>query len=358
MKAIVYQDTDKVAVSEIPKPQLQHPEDAIIKVTLAAICGTDIHMIHGAAPMMPGEVLGHEFVGVIEELGERVEGFEVGDRVAVTCTAQCGRCDNCKKGLPAKCRNGGIFGCGQMAGGLAGAQAEFVRVPYANSALYKIPDTVTDQQALLVGDILSTGYFAVTEGNVQPGDAVAIFGAGPVGLAATACAKLFSPSRLIMVGRRKNRLDAAKKLGATHVIDPTETDPVAGVQNLTGGAPTDLLAAFRNLSGADVVIEAVGTKSSFDACFQAVRPGGSVAIVGVYEEPQDLPMPSLCVKNIRVSMGLVNVVNMARLLRIIEAGMLDATAMITHELPLKEGVHAYDVVQQRLDNAIKVALRP
>lgn len=358
MKAIVFEEIGKVKLTDVEKPVIRDPDDAIIKVTLTTICGTDIHMIHGAAPMMPGDVLGHEFVGVVEELGDRIEGFEVGDRVAVACTTQCGKCEMCLKGLAAKCVNGSVFGCGPMLGGLNGSQAEYVRAPMAQFALHKIPEGLTDKQALLVGDILSTGYFAVINGKTTPGDAVAIFGGGPVGLCATVCAKLFSPSKLIVVDPIENRRELARKLGATHTIDPTRADPVHEIKELTGGAPEDALAEFRNRSGADVAIEAVGIKATFEAVFQAVRPGGNVSIVGVFEEPQELPMSQLCIKNIGAAMGLVNVVHMDRLLKIIEAGLLDTTPLITHTMPLDDGVKAYEIFEKRLENVVKIALKP
>jgi alcohol dehydrogenase len=358
MKALVFEEVGKVALADVPKPEVQDAEDAIVRVTLTSICGSDIHMIHGAAPMMPGDVLGHEFVGVVDELGDRVEGFEVGDRVAVACTVQCGTCEMCTKGLPAKCVKGGVFGCGPMLGNLNGSQAEFVRVPRAQLAMHKIPADLTDEQVLLVGDILSTGYFGVINGKTMPGDAVAVFGAGPVGLCATACARLFSPAKVMVVDPIESRLDVARKLGATHTIDPTKSDPVYEIKELTGGAPEDMLAEFKSRSGADVAIEAVGIKATFDACFQAVRPGGNVSIVGVFEEAQELLMPQLCIKNIGVTMGLVNVVHMGRLLKIIEAGLLDTTPLITHTMPLEKAVKAYDMFEQRQENVIKIALTP
>ncbi|GAB4351859.1 MAG: zinc-dependent alcohol dehydrogenase family protein [Candidatus Abyssubacteria bacterium] len=358
MKAIIFKETNKVALADVPKPKLQDSDDALVKVTLTSICGSDIHMIRGAAPMMPGDVLGHEFVGVIDELGDRVEGFEIGDRVAVACTTQCGTCEMCRKGLFAKCVKGGVFGCGPALGNLAGAQAEYVRVPYAQVGMRKIPESLSDEQALLVGDILSTGYFGVTNGKLTPGDTIAIFGAGPVGLCATLCAGLFSPSKLMVVDPIPFRREMAVKLGATHAIDPTQTDPVREIQELTGGAPQDLLQMFTNRSGADVVIEAVGIKPTFDACFQAVRPGGHVSIIGVFEESQELPMLQLSVKNIGVTMGLVNVVYMDRLLRIIEAGLLDTTPLITHRMPLEDAVSGYEMFDKKQDDVIKIALTP
>ena len=358
MKAIVFEELSKVKLADVDKPALQDSGDAIVKVTMTTICGTDIHMIHGAAPMMPGNVLGHEFVGVVEELGERIEGFDIGDRVAVACTTQCGKCEMCRKGLAAKCVNGSVFGCGPMLGNLNGSQAEYIRVPYAQFAMYKIPEGLTDEQALLVGDILSTGYFAVINGKTAPGDAVAIFGGGPVGLCATACAKLFSPSKIIVVDPIENRRETATKLGATHTIDPARADPVHEIKELTGGAPEDVLAEFRSRSGADVAIEAVGIKTTFDAAFQAVRPGGNVSIVGVFENAQELLMPQLCIKNIGVTMGLVNVVHMDRLLGVIAAGLLDTTPLITHTMSLDEGVKAYEMFEKRTDNVIKIALKP
>jgi alcohol dehydrogenase len=358
MKAIVFEEVDKVAMADVARPTLQDPDDAIVRVTLTSICGSDIHMIRGTAPMMPGDVIGHEFVGVVDELGDRVEGFEVGDRVAVAASVQCGKCEMCLKGLAAKCVRGGIYGCGPILGGFVGAQAEFARVPFAQIGMHKIPDGLTDEQVLLVGDILSTGYFGVTNGKTAPGDAVAVFGAGPVGLCATACARLFSPSKLIVVDPIPNRLEVAKKLGATHTIDPAKADAVYEIKELTGGAPQDLLEEFASRSGADVAIEAVGIKPTLDAAFQAVRPGGNVSIVGLFEESQELLMPQLSLRNIGVTMGLVNVVHMDRLLRIIEAGLLDTTPLITHTMSLDEGVRAYEMFDKKLDNVIKIALKP
>ena len=358
MKAIVFEEIDKVKLADVEKPSLQGPGDAVVKVTLTTICGTDMHMIHGAAPMMPGDVLGHEFVGVIEELGDGVEGFEIGDRVAVACTTQCGKCEMCLKGLAAKCVDGSVFGCGPMLGNLNGSQAEHVRVPYAQFAMHNIPDALTDEQALLVGDILSTGYFAAINGKTSPGDVVAIFGGGPVGLCATACVKLFSPSKIIVVEPIAFRREMAKKMGATHTIDPTSADPVHEIKELTGGAPEDMLAEFRSRSGADVAIEAVGIKATLGAALEAVRPGGNVSIVGVFEESQEILMPQLCIKNIGVTMGLVNVVHMERLLKIIAAGMLDTTPLITHTMPLEDGVKAYEIFDKKLGDVIKIALKP
>jgi len=358
MKAIVFEEIGKVKLAETDKPTIQASDDAIVKVTLTTICGSDIHVIHGAAPMNPGDGLGHEFVGVVEELGDRVEGFEVGDRVAVTCTPTCGKCEMCLKGLPAKCVDGGIFGCGPMLGGFGGSQAEYIRVPYAQFGMHKIPESLTDEQALLVGDILSTGYFAAINGKTSPGDAVAIFGGGPVGLCATACVKLFSPSKIIVIDPIENRREVAGMMGATHTIDPTAVDAVHEIKELTGGAPEDVLAALRSRSGADVTIEAVGIKATFDAVFEAVRPGGAVSIVGVFEEAHELPMPQLCLKNISVTMGLVNVVHMDKLLKIIEAGLLDTTPIITHRMALDDGVKAYEIFEKRLENVIKLTLTP
>jgi alcohol dehydrogenase len=358
MKAIVFEEVNKVGVADVPPPTIKDPDDAIVRVTLSSVCGSDIHMIHGSAPMMQGDVLGHEFVGVIEELGDRVEGFEVGDRVAVACTVQCGKCEMCLKGLAAKCVRGGIFGCGPLLGNFAGAQAQFVRVPFAEIGMHKIPEGMTDAQALLVGDILSTGFFAALNGRIMPGDTAAVFGGGPVGLCATACARLFSPSKLIVVDPIEGRRQVAKKLGATHTIDPSNTDAVYEIKELTGGAPQDMLEEFKSRSGVDVAIEAVGIKPTFDAVFQAVRPGGNVSIVGIFEEAQELLMPQLSIKNIGATMGLVNVVHMDRLLKIIAAGLLDVTPLLTHTMPLEEGVTAYEMFDKKVDNVIKIVLKP
>ncbi|RJP26723.1 MAG: alcohol dehydrogenase [Candidatus Abyssobacteria bacterium SURF_5] len=358
MKAIIFEEINQVAVADVEKPSIEHPDDAIVKVTLSSICGSDIHMIHGAAPMMPGTILGHEFVGVVEECGEGIDGFAPGDRVAVACTVQCGKCEMCQKGLAAKCKKGGVFGCGPFLGNFDGAQAEYIRVPYAQLGMHKIPPSLSDEQVLLVGDILSTGYFGVINGKICPGDSVVVFGAGPVGLCAIACATLFSPAKLIAVDPIPGRLKVARALGATHTIDPGKKDVIHEIQELTGGAPRDILEQVKSRCGADVVIEAVGIKSTFDACFQAVRPGGNVSIIGIFEDPQELMMPQLSIKNIGVSMGLVNVVHMDRLLRLIEAGLLDATPLITHRMSLEEGVKGYEMFQKRSDDVIKIALTP
>lgn len=355
MTAIVFQEVGTVSVEEIARPSLQEPADALIKVTTSSVCGSDIHLIHAEGLYQEGNGLGHEFVGVIEELGDDVEGFETGDRVAVSCTIQCGQCAYCRKGLLAKCLKGGLFGAGLFLGNLGGAQAEYVRVPFAKFALEKIPEGMSDEQALFVGDILSTGFMAAEKGGIRPGDTVAVFGSGPVGLCAIAASRLFNPAQIIAVDPIEHRREVARSFGATETIDPSTDDPVARIVELTSESPPD---AFLPVGGVDVAIEAVGIEPTFSACFQAVKPGGHVSIVGVYRSEQVLPMQQLCIKNITVSMGLVNVVHMARLIGLIEKGVLDVTPLITHTMPLGEGARAYEMFEKKLDNVLKIALKP
>lgn len=355
MQAVCFMGEGKVAVQEVPRPAIQEPGDALIRVTTSSICGSDIHLIHNEILCQEGDTLGHEFVGEIAALGDDVEGFEVGERVVVSCTVQCGECRFCRMGLYAKCVKGGVFGHGQMLGGLGGGQSEFVRVPHARFTLEKIPEGLSDEDVLFVGDILSTGFMAAEKGQVRPGDSVAVFGVGPVGLCAIASAKLFAPAHIIAVDPIEHRLEVAKALGATETINPAETDPVARIHEMTGAGPQ---LSLMPLAGVDVAIEAVGVAPTFDACLQAVRPGGHVSFVGVFTEEQTLPMPILCVKNITIHMGLVNMVNMGRLLGLIERGALDLTPLVTHTMALGDAAEAYEIFEGKRDKVLKIVLKP
>jgi len=352
VKALVYQGPRDIRLEDVPKPGVRDPEDVVVRVTLSSICGSDLHVLHGEMPgMEPGTVVGHEFTGVVEEVGAAVTEVVPGDRVLGPAAVWCGRCRACRRGLGMVCERRGILGCGSRFGNLAGAQAEFVRVPFANGTLEKIPPSLSDEQSIFAGDILPTAYSAA-EGiapggrRIRTGDTVAVFGAGPVGLCAVACAKLFGPARVIAVDLEDDRLELASRLGADRTINASREDPKAIIRELTEGW------------GADFLIEAAGSPRTLATSLSVVAPGGTVSAVGVSQKPVEIPFPRLLNKNVSIQMGLGNLGHMGMLLGLIEAGRLDLTPLITHRLPLTEGVRAYEIFEQRLDGAVKVMLRP
>jgi len=351
MKALVYHGPGEIRLEQVPEPVPQGPGDAVVRVTATSICGTDVHILRGRMPgVMPGTIVGHEFVGVVEQVGTAVAGFSPGDRVAGPAAVWCGQCRPCLKGLHALCENRGIFGCGSLYGDLPGAQAEFVRVPYADGALQLISPGLSDEQVIFVGDILATGYSAVgmTPGAhaVAPGDTVAVFGAGPVGLCAVAVARLFEPAHVVAVDLEDYRLDLAARLGADRTVNPTREDPKTAIRDVTDGW------------GADLVVEAVGRPETLGTAMAAVAPGGTVSVVGLFQEAVPLPISRLTQRNVTLRMGLGDLSKMALLLRLIEVGRLDLTPLITHRLPLDMGSRGYEIFERRLDGAIKVLLHP
>lgn len=351
MKALVYHGGGTNRVEDVPKPVIQGPEDAIVRVTTTAICGSDLHILHGFLPVEPGTVIGHEFVGVVEEVGSAVTKVKPGDKVLSMAGVNCGRCRNCRNRLIFACENGGIFGCGPMFGNLQGVQAEYARVMYADETLEKIPEGLTDEQVLFVGDILATAYMGVVGVNpdgkgIQPGSVVAIFGAGPVGLCTVAVARLFGASQVIVLDMLDYRLEVARRMGADKVINITQADPVASIMDITGG------------QGADLVVEAAGSREAFLNCLAVASIGGTVSVVGVISEPVEITFQQIIHKNITIQTGLANVIHTKRLVSLIQAGKLDLTPIITHRLPLTEAVQAYEIFEKRLDGAIKVILKP
>lgn len=351
MKALVYRGVGDIRLEDVPKPQIQGSEEAIVRITSTAICGSDLHILHGHLGVEPGTIIGHEFTGVVEEVGVGVSAVKPGDRVVGAAGTSCGQCPACRLGLTMACEHFGMYGTGPMFGNLQGAQAEYIRVFSANFTLQKIPEGLSDEQVLFVGDILSTAYMGAVgispRGHgVQPGHTVAIFGAGPVGLCAVAAAKLFSPVRIIVIDQLDYRLDMAKRLGADHVINATQTDPAAAIMKMTGDW------------GADFVIEAVGVPETLAAGLSVVAPGGTVSVVGLFQGPVEIPIHTLITKNIAIKMGLADLIYMRKLLGLIQAGKMDLTPMITHTLPLAEGVHAYEIFDKKLDRVIKVILKP
>jgi alcohol dehydrogenase len=338
-------------VEDVPKPKIQDPYDAIVRVATTAICGSDMHILHGFLRVKPGTVIGHEFAGVVEEVGSAVTRVKPGDRVVGMAGVYCGRCRACRGGLLYACENGGAYGCGQMLGDIQGVQAEYARVLYADETLERIPEGLTDEQVLFVGDILATAYTGVAGVNpdgkgVQPGSVAAIFGTGPVGLCAVAVARIFGASQIIALDMDDHRLAMATRMGADKVINVLQADPAAAIMDITGGW------------GADLVVEAAGSPASFASCLAAVATGGIVSVIGVISKPVEISFNKLMVRNITIQAGLGNFIYTKRLISLIKAGKLDLTPLITHSLPLSEALKGYDIFEKKLDKAIKVILKP
>ena len=343
MKALVYNGPGQRSWREVPDPVIQDPEDAIVRVDAVTICGTDLHILKGDVPTVePGRILGHEAVGTILSIGDGVRGVAVGDRVLISCITSCGRCEYCRQGHYGQCLGGGGWILGHL---IDGTQAEQVRVPFADRSVYKLPDNVSDEEAVLLADILPTSYeVGVLNGKVSPGDTIVIVGAGPIGLAAIATSKLFSPSRTIVVDAADSRRKAALERGADLALAPDD-DVEKTVRELTGGL------------GADVAIEAVGIPATFELCTRVVRPGGTVANVGVHGAPATLHLEELWIKNVTITTGLVDTSSTPRLLAMLAAGRLELPGLITHRFGLDEMQDAYDVFSRPAETgALKVAL--
>ncbi|MFB7110870.1 zinc-dependent alcohol dehydrogenase family protein [Streptomyces sp. NPDC056190] len=343
MKGYVFHGPGQSAWEEVPDPDLEEATDAVVRVDAVTICGTDLHILKGDVPeVRPGTVLGHEAVGEIVEVGAEVRSVQPGDRVLVSCITACGRCRFCREAMYGQCRGGGGWILGHL---IDGTQAEFVRVPFADLSVHPLPAAVTDVDAVLLTDIFPTAYeVGVLNGRVRPGDTVAVVGAGPVGLAAIATARLFAPERVIAVDLAATRLEAARKLGAEAVADAREA-PEQLVDDLTGGF------------GADVVVEAVGLPETFELCTRMVRPGGHVANVGVHGKPATLHLEDLWIKNVTITTGLVDTHSTPTLLRMAAAGRLPTSQLVTHTFPLERIEEAYDVFAHAAETgALKVVL--
>ena len=345
MKAATYQGVGGVKVMDVPKPSLTGDDQALIKVTLGAICGSDLHAYHGRIPMSAGELLGHEFVGVVEQVGPGVKRFKPGDRVVASFYVACGNCALCRKGAFNECVNLATFGFGELLGGLGGGQAEYIVVPMADHSMEPIPSEVSDEQAVFVGDILSTGLFAAERAEIHYGDNVAIIGAGPVGLMATMCAHLFGPARVFVVDMVDARLELAQELGGTP-INASEVNPIEAIAAMTGGI------------GADSSIEAVGSTATVDTAIRCVRGGGTVSIVGVPNEfTADFPYYHMWEKALTFRSGRCNVQKYMRpLLDLIAAGRLHPEKIISHRMKLADAEEAYRMFDKR--EATKIVLTP
>ena len=328
MKALVYRGPGLKALEERPKPVLTAADDAIVKIVKTTICGTDLHILKGDVPSCaPGRILGHEGIGVVESIGAAVTAFKPGDRVLISCISSCGKCDYCRRGMYSHCTTGGWI----LGNSIDGTQAEFVRIPHADTSLYHLPQGLDEDALVMLSDILPTGYeCGVLNGKVAPGGSVAIVGAGPIGLATLLTAQFFSPSRIIMIDLDDNRLEVARHFGATDTINSAKQDPVAEVMKLTGGV------------GVDTVVEAVGIPATFEVCEAIVAPGGTIANVGVHGRKVDLHLERLWSQNITITTRLVDTVTTNILLRAVASKKLNPASLITHRFSLDHILDAYD----------------
>ncbi|MHB8917271.1 MAG: zinc-dependent alcohol dehydrogenase [Desulfocucumaceae bacterium] len=343
MKALVYKGPGKVALEETAKPVLKDPRDVLLRVTTTAICGSDLHALHGILGVAPGMILGHEFCGVVEEVNGELSGiFSPGDRVLAAPGVSCGRCPSCRRGIIAGCRQMAIFGGTAFLGNIPGGQAEYVRVPFADAALRLIPEGLDDEDVIFTGDILSTANMGVER--LEPGDTVVVLGAGPVGLMAVALARFYGAGRIICVDPLEYRLKKALEMGADTAVNPEREDPVAAVYGATGGY------------GADLVVEAVGKTGTLLLGMNLVRFEGKLSVLGLMNETVEIP-GMLLFKNMDLKIGITNPNKIDRLLAMIHSGKLDLRAVITHRMPLEQAEEAYRMFDSREDNVIKVLLR-
>lgn len=328
MMALVFHGPGLRAWEARPRPVLRAVGDAVVRITTSTICGTDLHILKGDVPSVtPGRVLGHEGVGVVESVGSGVTSLAIGDRVLVSCITACGTCDTCLRGMRSHCRTGGWI----LGNTIDGTQAEFVRIPHAETSLYKVPADADAEALVMLSDIFPTAYeCGVVNGRVSPGDTVAIIGAGPIGLAALLTARLLSPMSVIVIDRDSHRLDVATSLGATAVVNSGTSDVVAAVLALTDGA------------GVDVAIEAVGSPEAFDTCQAIVAAGGRIANVGVHGAPVTLHLEKLWDRNVLLTTRLVDTVSTPMLLKLLTAGHLRPSPLVTHRFPLTDVMAAYD----------------
>ena len=329
MRAIVYHGAGKKDWETVPDPELADPTDAIIRVDAVTICGTDLHILGGDVPAVEdGRILGHEAVGTVVATGPAVSTVRPGDRVLASCISACGRCRYCREGAYGQCLGGGGWILGHR---IDGVQAEYARIPFADTSTYRLPDAVSSEHAVMLADILPTSYeVGVLNGRVRPGDVVAVVGAGPIGLAAVLTAKLYSPSAVVVIDPAGPRRAAAERLGA-RAVDPGTDDPAEVISAMTGGL------------GADTAMEAVGIPSTFELCTRLVRPGGHVANIGVHGKPATLHLEDLWIRNVTVTTGLVDTFATPTLLRLLAAGQLDVSTFITHRYGMADFLAAYEV---------------
>ena len=344
MRALVYHGPGQRAWEDKPRPEIVDATDAVVRITTTTICGTDLHIMKGDVPTVTnGRILGHEGVGVVEAVGGAVASFLNGDRVLISCITSCAKCEFCRKGMYSHCRTGGWV----LGHTIDGTQAEYVRIPHADSSLHPLPEGADEEALVMLSDIFPTGFeCGVLNGQVRPGDTVAIVGAGPIGLAALLTAQFYSPSEIIMVDMDENRLQVAGTLGATHLVNGSDGKAADKVLDLTGAV------------GVDVAIEAVGIPATFDICQSIVAPGGRIANVGVHGKPVLLHLETLWSQNITLTTRLVDTVTTPMLLKLVQSGKLQPAKLVTHRFPLSEVMAAYDTFGNAAkERALKVILK-
>ncbi len=343
MKALAYHGPGKRAWEDTPRPAIEAATDAIVRVTTTTICGTDLHILKGDLPgVTDGRILGHEGIGIIEEVGSAVTEFAVGDKVIISCITACLKCDFCKRSMYSHCRHGGWI----LGNTIDGTQAEFVRIPHADGSLHPFPEGGDEEALVMISDILPTGFeCGVLNGHVKPGDSVAIVGAGPIGMAVLLTAQFYSPSSIIMIDLDDKRLAVAKTLGATHLVNSGDGHAAEAVMKLTDGA------------GVDVAIEAVGLPVTFGICQEIVGAGGRIANVGVHGKPVELHLEKLWDRNIALTTRLVDTVTAPMLLKVVESGTLKPAQLVTHRFAMSEMMEAYDTFGNAAEEgALKVVI--
>ena len=344
MKALVYGGLGKIELKKIPVPTIEKPTDALVRVLKTTICGTDLGILHGKTPTCkPGTTLGHEGVGIIEIVGEGVRNFKKGDHVIISCITSDGTCEYCKKQMYSHCEDGGWL-LGHL---INGTQAEYVRIPHADNSLHLIPAGSDEEALVMLSDILPTGHeIGVQNGQVKPGDTIAIVGAGPVGMAALLTSMFYSPAKIYMIDLDKNRLKLAKEFGATDTINSDKEDVVKKILSETK-------------DGVDVAIEAVGMPATFDLCQKIIRPGGHIAVVGVHGKSVDLQLQNLWIQNITLTTGLVNTNTTPMLLKTVASKQINPNKLITHHFKLEDILEAYEVFgNASKEKAMKVIIEP
>ncbi|WP_322102549.1 zinc-dependent alcohol dehydrogenase family protein [Paraburkholderia sp. J41] len=343
MKALVYNGPGSIAVETRPMPALQDAGDAIVRLTKTTICGTDLHIIKGDVPSCTaGRILGHEGVGVVHEVGAGVSALKPGDRVLISCISSCGQCDYCRRGMYSHCKTGGWI----LGNRIDGTQAEYVRIPHAQTSLYRLPNGHDEAALVMLSDILPTGFeCGVLNGKVEPGSTVAIVGSGPIGLAALLTAQFYSPAQILMIDLDANRLECAKRFGATACVNTRVADPVEAVMELTGGV------------GVDCAIEAVGVPATFELCQQIIAPGGTIANVGVHGAQASLFLDKLWDRNVTITTRLVDTVSTPMLLKTVCAGRIDPGRLITHRFAFEDVLKAYETFSHAASTqALKVII--
>ena len=344
MKGLVYGGPGIIELKDIPLPVIIKPTDALVKVLKTTICGTDLGILHGKTPTCkPGTTLGHEGVGIIEEIGSSVRNFKKGDHVIISCITSDGTCEYCKKQMFSHCEDGGWI-LGHL---INGTQAEYVRIPHADNSLHAIPAGADEDALVMLSDILPTGHeIGVLNGCVKPGDTIAIVGAGPIGMSALLTAQFYSPAKIYMIDLDDNRLELAKKFGATNIINSTTEDVLKRIMSETK-------------DGVDVAIEAVGIPATFDVCQKIIRPGGHLANIGVHGKSVDLQIQDLWIRNVTITMGLVNTNTTSMLLKTVLSGKIDPKQLITHHFKLEEVIKAYEVFgNPAKEKSLKVIIEP